>query len=692
MTGGADRVAAVHFHGLAHRQRLTFVILFLEGRDLGRRGRRGRTEQVLHDPLAAVDRRRAGCQRRHRQHAAVAEDAGARLLAGVQRHPPEPVAAHAGDAVVARQALVHIRVVRREQVEHAAVFLQDAPHEQLGLPLEGPPQVLVELGKEILVRHRECEVPRAEPLRGEIVDQRVRAGIGQHPADLAVEYGRVAQPARRCRVQQLLVGNAAPQEERQPRGELQIGDPVGRLGSDTGRVLLDAEKEIRADQNPLQRQLDAGLESTAVPPRLVEPDQRLHIRLGDGAAEGAPGDSGDDPPCTMQLPFRRLAGGRAAGEDAPPAGRIAGAGHAVRAADLDAADTREAELGVVVVPRLRLHGLFGRPLDNGRLIRKGDADHMPPRGHRRAEFHLVVRVRQVVCQRRVVGLQPFVTLLDLLAAHVERLDSLAVQQRIDAVGVQQPADLVYAVARHPYPEDVLPVHGEVVRYGDAAARAERQVLVRAAVLHERPRDAVGDGPQLGVPYGQPADLARRRHVALKKQRRDGQDVGDIVESPARVIRREQRRHIDVEIEEVAHRAAIFRAVQAMDRRAARVRIVERNLVQGGLEPRHDRLGLGVRRSRPVGRRHAAGAELPEHLLPHGRILADVTDIPALQAQPGGLQPVVVAGQAVAVEHGPVGRGGSPLLRRRRGRPERRACRQQDREENEGSAKPGVLHV
>ena len=267
-------------------------------------------------------------------------------------------------------------------------------------------------------------------------------------------------------------------------------------------------------------------------PPVSRPDQRIQVGFRNGPAEGPPRQAGDDLPRAAQLPILRFPRLRAAGEYAPPAGRVARARRVVRTADLDAADARETELGVVVVPRLRLHGFLGRPLDHARLFREGDADHVAPGGDRRAELHLVVRVRQVVRQRRVVGLQSLVPLLDLLAAHVERLDPPAVEQRIDAVRMQQAADLVDPVARHANPEHVLPVHRKVVRNGDAAARAERQLLVRASLLHQRPRDAIHDRPQSRIADRQPADLARRRHVALQEQRRDGQHVGDVVESAA----------------------------------------------------------------------------------------------------------------------------------------------------------------
>ena len=151
------------------------------------------------------------------------------------------------------------------------------------------------------------------------------------------------------------------------------------------------------------------------------------------------------------------------------------------------------------------------------------------------------------------------------------------------------------------------------------------------------------------------------------------------------------RDVDFQIEQVAHRAAVLRAVEAMDRRPAGIRIVQRNPIQRRLQPRHDRLGLGVSRPRPAGRRHAAGAELAQHLLPYGRIRRDVADVPSLQAQAGGLEPVVVATQAIAVEHGPVWGSGGLLLRRRDGGPDGRACRQRGCKDYEGDAKSSQLH-
>ena len=49
-----------------------------------------------------------------------------------------------------------------------------------------------------------------------------RARIGEHSARLLLELLGPAQPAANRRIEQLIVGDAAPEEERESRGELEI--------------------------------------------------------------------------------------------------------------------------------------------------------------------------------------------------------------------------------------------------------------------------------------------------------------------------------------------------------------------------------------------------------------------------------------------------------------------------------------
>ena len=91
-----------------------------------------------------------------------------------------------------RQTLIQERVVGAEQVEHVAIFAQDALEEQLRFAAQGLPQVVVEIGKQPRVRRDRREIAEVEPLLREVVDQRL--GAADRPA-----CGGPAVRARRAR-------------------------------------------------------------------------------------------------------------------------------------------------------------------------------------------------------------------------------------------------------------------------------------------------------------------------------------------------------------------------------------------------------------------------------------------------------------------------------------------------------------
>ena len=62
---------------------------------------------------------------------------------------------------------------------------------------------------------------------------------------------------------QLVVGDRVPQEERQPRSELEIRDAIG-AGRDADGRFLRAIEEVRACEDAGERELDASLEGAAV--------------------------------------------------------------------------------------------------------------------------------------------------------------------------------------------------------------------------------------------------------------------------------------------------------------------------------------------------------------------------------------------------------------------------------------------
>ena len=114
------------------------------------------------------------------------------------------------------QPLVQEREVGVEQVEHAAILADHRREEQLGFARHRLPQTLVEIGKQAIVGVLDRdEVAQVEPLPGEILDQCVGPRIGEHPLHLGLEDpGSLELPAAR-QIEQLIVGNAAPEEERQ---------------------------------------------------------------------------------------------------------------------------------------------------------------------------------------------------------------------------------------------------------------------------------------------------------------------------------------------------------------------------------------------------------------------------------------------------------------------------------------------
>ena len=68
--------------------------------------------------------------------------------------------------------LVDEGVIRRQQIENAAVFVHNASEEQFRLALERVAQVVVKIGKQIHNRLAGFQRAHAQPLPREICDQR----------------------------------------------------------------------------------------------------------------------------------------------------------------------------------------------------------------------------------------------------------------------------------------------------------------------------------------------------------------------------------------------------------------------------------------------------------------------------------------------------------------------------------------
>ena len=267
----------------------------------------------------------------------MAEQALTPLIA--QRHPPVAAPTHVRDAVVSREPFVEKRVVRAQQVDDAPVLPQLAFHEQLGLTLKGLAEVLVEPGKQIRIRCDAADAAQHQPLASEIVDQRRRPGISQHPVHLLVERGRVAQLASSREIEELVVGNAAPHEERQPRRQLEIAQTIDGARCCTDRIALDTKQKLGVDQDAFERRLDARFEATIGAAGLVERKQRLEVVVGDRAAERAARQRRENRPGAPRLVLVCRAVGLA-DEEPVAAGRLTWPRHRVRAIDGDALQPR----------------------------------------------------------------------------------------------------------------------------------------------------------------------------------------------------------------------------------------------------------------------------------------------------------------------------------------------------------------
>ena len=138
--------------------------------------------------------------------------------------------------------------------------------------------------------------------------------------------------------------------------------------------------------------------------------------------------------------------------------------------------------------------------------------------------------------------------------------------------ILEPADIRDGRRQKTNEEGVFGVERERVGDEEAAARAERQT-VHVLVLGGVGTHAIGVGDDRnlgGVADRDGADPPRRRQVALHQHRRDAEHVADVVEAVARVVDRQQRRDVDVEVEQVADGVGVFGAVQPAEDRAARI--------------------------------------------------------------------------------------------------------------------------
>src|SRR6185436_8656371 len=119
---------------------------------------------------------------------------------------------------------------------------------------------------------------------------------------LLLEHFRLVQAVLRGELDELLVRNAAPEEERQARGELDIADAIWRTGRDVRGLELRAIDELRIREQALHDGLDAVVEAAAFFAAGVEErHHRLEVGTSRGAAERFARERRDDRPRALGL-------------------------------------------------------------------------------------------------------------------------------------------------------------------------------------------------------------------------------------------------------------------------------------------------------------------------------------------------------------------------------------------------------
>jgi hypothetical protein len=140
-------------------------------------------------------------------------------------------------------------------------------------------QAALEIREHAAVGDLVRDIAQVEPLPREVPDQCLRADIRQHPPHLLLEDRRILELPFHGEVQELVVGNAAPEEEREPRRQLHVADAINGVRGDVRRVVRGPTGNAGLTRSSAAR-LDAGPVAGARA-SLVVSHQRLKVFFGD---------------------------------------------------------------------------------------------------------------------------------------------------------------------------------------------------------------------------------------------------------------------------------------------------------------------------------------------------------------------------------------------------------------------------
>ena len=540
-------------------------------------------------------------------------------------HALEVASRHALEPVVMSQALVDESVVRPEEIEQASVLADQTLEQEFGLPLHRVREVLVEVREEVGVGSDLVEILQPQPLRHEARTQRLGARVVQHAERLPLQFAGIRQPSLHGRGPEFFVRRKPPEEEREPRSQVDVLQCVRLSARDAFGLALQPQHEEGAREDRLEGQPHADIEPALLDAHLVERHQSVDLARFERATVGLAREFGQDAAGARPLLVER---GGTAGEDALADRRLRHAGRVVRPADDDVLEVRQrrdpaaARAAAGVGPYVRPDEVFVRPLlalDEGRgdaVLSGPDEDRFRPDGREAAVIRPAAAPRVV-----------------------EERDALAIDRDVEVLHAGVGA------GGEDEREGVLAVGREGVLHDHPAARAEGGPLdVVPRVLRDVLRVLVRrvDRRSLPVPDRHAADLRRRVQIGVEERRGERLHIGDVVEVGAHLVVRKPLPRVDLEPQEVADRPLVFGAVEPLEGPSAGVRVQHRGAVHDVLERLDEFEQFVFRGTAHAGRRHHAGAQLADHLLRGLRLRVRDIDIEGLEGEVARQPATVVA--------------------------------------------------
>src|SRR5262245_37834904 len=322
----AGRILPVLLQPFAPRGRLAASTLIRKARHVGGWRGRGCAKESIEHPFAAQHWRRPIGIRRHCQQTAVGQQASS-LLRIAERHSPEAGPIDVRYPIVTGQPLVEEAVVGPQQFLHASILAQLTLDEQLRLPRQRFTQVVVKFRKQIRIRSNVPYRAQLQPLAEEIVHQRCGARVGQQAPHLLRQNDRIMKRPSDGYVEEFIIGNAAPEKERQPGGQFEAAQGIGASGGNTLWIAFNTKQESRVNEDSFERELDAGIEATLAPADSEKVEQRLNVSRRDRPAIRTPRERRKNIPgaaflvCATRWPTY---------EDSSAAGCVPGARDSVR--------------------------------------------------------------------------------------------------------------------------------------------------------------------------------------------------------------------------------------------------------------------------------------------------------------------------------------------------------------------------